>query len=283
MRTVLLSLALCCITLRSGMAASPLDTPQEAGPVVTNSIGMKFVTIPAGHFIMGAPESDTQAIGAESPQHTVVLSDPFQLGMYEVTQEQYERVMETNPSRFKGANHPVENVRWIDAVEFCRKLSALEAEKKAGYLYHLPSEAEWEYACRAGTRTLYSFGDDPAELGEYAWIHQNSRGSTHPVGEKKANPWGLYDMHGNVREWCRGHVYRYGRYEFGRKIQTGVFEPWVDKPGNRVVYRSGSWAQQPRHARSSFRMMSSGGDSALRSQNHKGTFGLRVIRLKHGQ
>lgn len=279
MRIMLLSLAVGISTVRTGTADSPLETAQTAGPVVTNSIDMKFVTIPAGHFIMGAHESDTRAIPAERPQHTVVLTGPFQLGMYEVTQQQYEKVMDTNPSKFQQPDLPVENVRWIDAVEFCEKLSSLPAEKATGHAYHLPSEVEWEYACRAATNTLYSFGDDPAQLDDYAWHKGNSRGSTHPVGEKKPNPWGLYDMHGNVREWCRGRVYSYGRYRDGRQVQTGVLEAWVYNPGNRVVYRSGSWAQLARHSRSSFRMMSAWSDSALRSEKYRGTLGLRVIRV----
>lgn len=126
----------------------------------------------------------------------------FSLGVHEVTQSQYESVMGSNPSEFKGANNPVEAVYWDEAVAFCAKLSALPAEVAAGRAYRLPTEAEWEYACRAGTTTEYSFGDDKKELGKYAWFADNSSTTTHAVGEKLPNDWGLYDMHGNVLEWC---------------------------------------------------------------------------------
>ncbi len=167
-----------------------------------NSIGMEFKLIAAGKFIMG--EGD-QA-------HEVTQTKPFKIGVHEVTQAQYEQVMGFNPSKFKGANNPVETVTWDDAVDFCRKLSELPAEKAAGKVYRLPTEAEWEYACRAGTTTKYSFGDDESELGDHAWYSENSGGKTHPVGSKKSNAWGLYDMHGNVFEFCqkptRGYLLR---------------------------------------------------------------------------
>ena len=141
----------------------------------TNSIEMKFRLIPGGG---------------------------FSIGVHEVTQSQYEQVMGVNASSFKGANNPVEQVTWDDAVAFCAKLSSLPAEVAAGRVYRLPTEAEWEYACRAGTTTAYSFGDDEKDLGKYAWFGDNSGKRTHAVGEKLPNDWGLYDMHGNVWEWC---------------------------------------------------------------------------------
>ena len=141
----------------------------------TNSIEMKFRLIPSGK---------------------------FSIGVHEVTQSQYESVMGANPSYFKGANNPVEQVTWDDAVAFCAKLSSLPAEVAAGRVYRLPTEAEWEYACRAGTTTAYSFGDNEKDLEKYAWFGVNSGSTTHGVGEKLPNGWGLYDMHGNVWEWC---------------------------------------------------------------------------------
>jgi formylglycine-generating enzyme required for sulfatase activity len=161
---------------------TPVELPESA-----DSIGMQFKLIPAGTFTMG------RGNGA----HEVTLTKPFKLGVHEVTQAQYEQVMGKNPSYFKGAGNPVERVSWHNAVEFCRKLSALPAEKAAGNVYRLPTEAEWEYAYRAGTTTNYSFGDDDSGLGDYAWFRATSGwfwanvGSvSHPVGGKKPNVWG---------------------------------------------------------------------------------------------
>jgi len=189
------------------LAIAPFD-PQRAGqyqqawgdslgvPInTTNSIGMRLVLIPPGEFQMGSPAGDGVASSDEKPHHNVRITKPFYLGVCEVTQEQYERVMAQNPSRFKGdPQRPVGYVSWTGAAEFCRKLS-----EKEGVTYRLPTEAEWEYACRAGTTTRYCFGDDEASLGEYAWYGSVGR---YPVGEKTPNAWGLCDMHGNVWEWC---------------------------------------------------------------------------------
>ena len=163
----------------------------------SNSIGMQFVLIPPGEFMMGSPETETGHRDDET-QHRVQVTKPFYLSAYEVTQLQYEQVMGNNPSAYRGENRPVENMRWDDAVAFCDRLS-----KSEGVKYRLPTEAEWEYACRAGTTTAYSFGDDESQLEQYAWFSANSDNTTHPVGEKRPNGWGLYDMHGNVWEWCQ--------------------------------------------------------------------------------
>ena len=163
----------------------------------------------------------------------VTLSTSFYIGVYEVTQEEYERVMGTNPSNFKGARNPVELVSWADAVEFCQRLSALPKEKAAGRVYRLLTEAEWEYACRAETTTDYSFGDNESQLGEYAWFKENSGETTHPVGQKKPNAWGLYDMHGNVWEWCSDW---YGNYASGN-----FTNPLGPQEGSSRVNRGGGW------------------------------------------
>ena len=167
------------------------------------------------------------------------------MGVHEITQAQYEQVMGINPSEFKGADNPVETVNWDDAVEFCRRLSELPAEKKAGNLYRLPTEAEWEYACRAGTTTKYSFGDDESDFGEYGWYRENSGITTHPVGSKLPNAWGLYDMHGNVYEWCQD---RHGDYPSG-----SVTDPTGPAVGSYRVYRGGSWNFTAVRCRSAFR------------------------------
>ena len=209
----------------SNRAIAPFDATlatvyQEASakrggvPVaITNSIGMKLILIPASEFLMGSTQ-DQQArflkeakarkeilpievVRREGPAHRVRITMPFYLGVYEVTQAEYEKVMGKNPSAIKGDSNPVEQVSWDEAAEFCKKLSATEGER-----YRLPTEAEWELACRAGTTTQYSFGDDPEKLGEYAWFSGKRDRKTHSVGKKAPNPWGLYDMHGNVTEWC---------------------------------------------------------------------------------
>ena len=192
-------------------------TPAQlaVGDPIENSIGMVLVPIPAGEFLMGSPETEPGRRDNEV-QHQVTLTKPFLLGVHEVTQGQWQAVMGTTPWKGKefvkeGDDYPATYVSWHDAVEFCRKLS-----EKEGLEYRLPTEAEWEYACRAGTTTAYSFGDDASELGEYAWYRENARNVgqkyAHTVGQKKPNPWGLYDMHGNVWEWCSDW---YGDYPSG--------------------------------------------------------------------
>jgi len=160
---------------------------------VKEEIDIELVNIPAGSFIMG----DDQGNDRKKPKHRVTLK-AFQMSKYPITQKQYRLVMGTNPSYFEGdENCPVETVSWHDAVEFCEELS-----KRIGQKVKLPTEAQWEYACRAGNTGKYCFGDDVSQLGNYAWYEGNSGSKTHPVGEKLANPWGLHDMHGNVWEWC---------------------------------------------------------------------------------
>jgi formylglycine-generating enzyme required for sulfatase activity len=231
----------------------------------TNSIGMKFVVIPPGEFMMGSPKGEPGRRDHET-LHRVTLTKAFEFGVYEVTQEQYEQVMGTNPSISKGPQNPVEQVSWDDAVEFCRKLSAMPAEKKAGYVYRLPTEAEWEYSCRAGTTTAFSFGDSDSQLGGYAWFDENSGNTTHPVGQKKSNPWGLYDMHGNIYEWCQD---RYGDYPSG-----SVTDPIGPASGSHRVLRGSSFSHRSSFVRSAFR-------SFTQPVNHLNNFGFRPARTYH--
>ena len=209
-------------------------------PESADSIGMKFKLIPAGTFIMGDAR-----VNKDWTPHEVILTTSFKMGVHEVTQAQYEQVMGVNPSEFKGADNPVETLSWDDAVEFCRRLSALPAEKAAGNVYRLPTEAEWEYACRAGTTTKYSFGDDESELRDHAWCSENSDVQTHRVGSKKPNAWGLYDMHGNVFEWCQD---RYGDYPSG-----SVTDPTGPAVGSGRVIRGGGWSYPAEDCRSADR------------------------------
>ena len=205
---------------------------------VTNSIGIKFALIPAGEFIMGSEEYDW-----EKPVHTVTISKPFYLGVYQLTQREWKAVMGDTPSYFKGDDLPVENVLWDDVQEFIKKLN----EKENTHKYRLPSEAEWEYAARAGTTTRYSFGDDDSKLGEYAWYSENSGYKTHPVGKKKANPWELYDVHGNGWEWVQDEWH--GSY----KGAPADGRAWEDGSGALRVVRGGSWVDSARSCRSAFR------------------------------
>jgi len=230
-----------------------------AGMEVTNSIGMKLRLIPAGEFMMGSPATESDRADRET-RHPVSITKPFYLGVTEVTQEQYQKVMGKNPSQFKGPQNPVEKVSWTDAVEFCRKLSAMPAEKTAGHVYRLPTEAEWEYACRAGTATAYGFGDDRSGLGVYGWVGGES---THPVGGKKPNAWGLYDMHGNVWEWCQDW---YGDYPSG-----SATDPTGATSGSHRVSRGGSWISIARSCRSARR---NGSTPEVRSNG----LGFRVLR-----
>jgi formylglycine-generating enzyme required for sulfatase activity len=242
---------------------SPGSEPNVPGGMgVTNSIGMKLRLIPAGEFMMGSPATEWVREDDET-QHRVTLTKPFYMGVTEVTQEQYQKVMGTNPSEFKGAQNPVEKVRWAEAVEFCRKLSAMPAEKTAGHVYRLPTEAEWEYACRAGTTTAYSFGDDASRLSDYGWFRNNSDSKTHPVGEKKPNAWGLYDMHGNVWEWCQD---RPGNYPSG-----SATDPTGATSGSGRVYRGGSWDIVDAGCRSAYRDGST-------PENRNYNLGFRVLR-----
>lgn len=174
-------------------------------PSLVNSIGMQFVLIPAGEFQMG---SET-GYNDEKPVHTVRLTRPFYLGQYPVTQGQWQAVMGNNPSHFTSdPNRPVEYVSWDDVHQFIAKLNAREGVK----LYRLPTEAEWEYAARARATTAYRFGSDEQQLAAYAWYDRNSGSTTHPVGQKQPNAWGLCDMHGNVWEWVQDW---YGSYAAG--------------------------------------------------------------------
>ena len=206
---------------------------------------MKLVLILPGSFTMGSPPGGKDRQDYET-MHEVTISESYYLGAFEVMQEHYEKVMGTNPSRFVGAKNPVEMVSWEDAVRFCKRLSAMPDERAAGRSYRLPTEAEWEYACRASSTTLFSFGDTAESLAEYAWFGAGPPGRTHPVGEKKPNRWGLYDMHGNAVEFCQD--YWYADYS-----SEAAIDPKGPSGGASRVIRGGCWYQEANQCRSAFR------------------------------
>jgi len=238
-------------------------------PSVTNSIGMELIEIPAGKFTMGSPADEKDRVEEREAQVRVTLTKPFGLGKYEVTQGQWKSVMGSEPwdgQHFVQAEKdcPATFVSYFDAVEFCDTLT--EVERKAGKLkadeeYRLPTEAEWEYACRAGTTTAFSFGDE-SKLNAHAWwggfdLEATSKNEikagkgnaareqyAHKVGTKKPNPWGLYDMHGNVWELCSDW--------YGEELSGGI-DPVGPERGSSRVFRGGSWRNYHRGCRSAFR------------------------------
>ena len=231
----------------------------------TNSIGMELIEIPSGKFTMGAG-----AVVA------VTLTQGFSLGKTEVTCGEWQQVMGI---QFKLKTYdvgkkdfPATEMEWEDAIEFCKKLTATEhtnGRLPAGESYRLPSEAEWECACRAGTETAFSFGDDESKLGEYAWFDGNtgSEEYAHKVGMKKLNPWGLHDMHGNVFEWCSDW---YGL------VLSGGTDPVGPRRGSNRVYRGGSWGNDPGRCRSAYRFRNA---PSLRGDD----LGFRVARSQSVQ
>lgn len=187
---------------------------------------MQFVSIPAGSFMMGCSAGDHECYAEEKPTHRVSITRPFEIGKYQVTQAEYEAVMATNPACSRGPNHPVEGVSWEDAQKFCEEVS----RKGDGYQYRLPTEAEWEYAARGGDSSC-RYGS----LDVVAWFRDNSGGTTHPVGEKKPNRFGLYDTLGNVWEWVQDW---YGITYYGRSPET---DPKGPLSGEYRVSRGGSF------------------------------------------
>ncbi|MFN7557353.1 SUMF1/EgtB/PvdO family nonheme iron enzyme [Microcystis sp.] len=227
---------------------------------LANGVRLEMVNLPAGEFLMGSPDSDPDARDNEKPPHQVQVNS-FAIGKYPVTQAQYEAVMGTNPSYFKNnPQNPVEKVSWNDAQAFCQKLSQI-----TGKTYRLPTEAEWEYACRAGTTTRYYFGDDANQLGDYAWHKGNSQAKTHPVGQKKPNAWGLYDMSGNVLEWCEDDS---PCNYIGAPTDGSA---WLTDEHDYPRLRGGSWYVDPYVCRSACRI------SGYRRDDGSSGSGFRVV------
>ena len=260
---------------------------KELDKTFTNSMGMEFVLIPPGKFIMGSPANEAGRYENEGPQREVQIAKPFYLGKYEVRISEFREFVKAaqfktdaetnggayvpvkdkwqrkegihwmNPGFSQKDDHPVVCLAWTDAVEYCKWLS-----KKTGHAYRLPTEAEWEYACRAGSQQAYSFAPDSRELSRYGWYSENSGGKTRPVGQKKPNPWGLFDMHGNAREWCLDW---YGKY-----IPEPAVDPAGPLRGSVRVLRGGSWASPARDLRCAERRNGMGGSERT---------GFRLVRM----
>jgi len=254
---------------------------------------MDFISIPAGSFTMGSPETEEDR-GDDEKQVPVTITRAFELGKTVVTQQQWillmgrsyrnrdwgSEVLETTPpwgvvevdddgdevqGTPEGDNYPAVWVSWDDATEFCAKLTALEHKSgklSANQTYRLPTEAEWEYACRAGTTTAFSCGDAESSLGDYAWYNKNSGNELHEVATKKPNPWGLFDMHGNVSEWCE---------DWYEESLSGGDDPKGPSAGSNRVKRGGNHHDEASSCRSAVR--SSGGP------NRNSLYGFRIVRV----
>lgn len=263
------------VILGAGSLAADDLPDSKSEKVISNSIGMKLVEIPSGEFLMGNDKYRGSFQSGQAPQHKVTISKGFYLGQTEVTRAEWKAVMGTEPWKGvlfappKETDLPANNVSWSRAVEFCAKLS-----KKEGERYRLPTEAEWEYACRAGSTTQFSFGDDQKDLKDYAWCLSNKAmfaGSPGRVAQKKPNQWKLYDMHGNVREYCQDW-YDINYYS----VSPGV-DPTGAKAGHHHVRRGGDLFHVDDMCRSDDR----GSDNlTLDSDGGDGNTGFRVLREK---
>jgi formylglycine-generating enzyme required for sulfatase activity len=254
-------LGLCALLAPAPPGLDGAPAPLTHRKKLTNSIGMKLVLIPQGTFTMGSPDSEASREVMEGPRHRVEITRPFYLGVYEVTQAEYEKVVGTNPSyhrpgggfasRVSGLdtrNFPVENVDWNDAIKFCEKLSALPREKGARRKYRLPTEAEWEYACRAGAREHVPFAFGKSLSSKQANFNGNrpyggaangpSLNRACKVGSYRPNAWGLYDMHGNVWEWTADWYEDYAARKGLARDPTGA------ATGSQRIFRGGCWTNE---------------------------------------
>jgi formylglycine-generating enzyme required for sulfatase activity len=244
----------------TGGLNAPTAAPGETATANPAAIGIPaMVGIPAGKFIMGDKDE------IDAPPHEVVVG-AFLMDAHLVTQELFQKLMGTNPSRWKGGTNPVEQLRWSDAVKFCNQRSEADGLQPCYDLkslkcnfeangYRLPTEAEWEYACRANTTTAYFFGDNPAKIGDYAWFEKNAGARTHPVGKKRPNPWGLYDIAGNVWEWCND-FYKVDYYQ-----ESPRENPHGPEAGEKMVLRGGAFKFSDESCRSGYRYNESPGSA----------------------
>jgi formylglycine-generating enzyme required for sulfatase activity len=250
-RVQLGALAWAGLTLAAGAADSP--SPAARQEAILKRFIKEFVPLTPGKgkypasFQMGSGKDGSKK---EQPAFKVTFKAPFALARYEVTQELYEAIMGRNPSRWKGPRNSVEMVSWKEANDFCRKVTAELRRRKLlvkDEVIRLPTEAEWEYACRAGSTTLYSFGNSAKELKKHAWYKDNSKGEDPPVGKKRPNAWGLYDMHGYVWEWCLD------AWHPNYKGAPTDGSAWEARDAKERVLRGGSWKDDADHCRSGYR------------------------------
>ncbi|HII79471.1 MAG TPA: formylglycine-generating enzyme family protein [Methanosarcina sp.] len=237
------------------------ENPEIFDIYISSSTGMEFVMIPAGEFNMGSSPEEKDRSDCESPVHRVTIQNPFYMGKSPVTQKQWKKIMGTSPSNFKDEARPVELVSWEEVQEFIKKLNLIENTAK----YRLPTEAEWEYSCRAGTQSRYFFGNDESKLGDYAWYVDNTGRKTHPVGKKKPNPWGLYDMHGNVWEWVQDRWHE----NYNGSPSNG--SAWEHGNCSARVSRGGSWYCDSDTCRSAARF-------SREPENRFANLGFRLVR-----
>ncbi len=238
--------------------SSQHSTVQAKQPekILVNSIGIKFLLIPAGKFMMGSPKEDQNAKPQEVPQHEVTITKSFYLSETEITQSQWDKVMGADSwkknSSYRdegpygeGLDHPVYYISFNDIVKFLKKMKEIEPSRN----YRLPTEAEWEYAARAGSTSAYYFGDDASKLDSYAWFLENANKTTNPVAQKEPNAWGLYDMYGNVWEWVNDFdADGEDGYSAGPRV-----DPLGQKEGESRRKRGGSWWKTPDYLRSAAR------------------------------
>jgi formylglycine-generating enzyme required for sulfatase activity len=239
------------LAMSKGCRRTEDDAPKPE--VITTRSGLEMVAIPGGWLEMGSNEGNDD----ESPVHKVWIS-PFLMDRYEVVQEQFRKFQMPDPSHFKNPRNPLEQINWTDAAMYCNERSLAEGLElcydeetwECNFTangYRLPTEAEWEYACRAGTNSKYSFGNSVQKLKDHAWFVENSSTSTQPVGQKQPNPWGLYDMHGNVSEWCND-FYAEDYYQ-----QSPQRDPKGPPKARERVLRGGAWNSSADSCRSAYR------------------------------
>jgi formylglycine-generating enzyme required for sulfatase activity len=276
-----LYVTLFCGLLLTGCKKEDATGPSQSAPsaavkTITTPTGIEMIQIPAGSFTMGSDTGDDD----EKPPHKVNITSFF-MDRYEVTQKAFTSLMGNNPSKFKDPQKPVDGTSWVLAVKYCNMRSQKEGLRPCYNVqtgecdfsangYRLPTEAEWEYACRAGSTTAYSFGDNPAESNSRAWHKANANSTSHAVGQKQPNAWGLYDMHGNAAEWCND------RYSEKTYIQSASDNPRGPATGDKRVQRGGSWKWPADQSRSSSRASETPGlaDACFGSE----AYGFRCVK-----